>query len=273
MFEVKRHRLDGVTQDDSPHLGGKLAPRFIVMHYTAGGSALSSVRAIRERGLSAHLFLDRDGGVIQTVPFNTAAFHAGPSTWRGFDGLNQHAIGIEIANFGFLDRQTSDGWTRSGLGRVFPPHQVVVARHKGGGALMGWEAYTDAQLTALDRIVAALMKAYPDIQEVVGHDDISPGRKVDPGPAFPMARFQGLSGAAGSGRLTDNDLGLFEVVVRDSLNLRGGPGTGFAVLRALAAGTRLRVLRESGDWRQVDLQSDGTPDGFVHGDFLRRIGA
>ncbi|TQF84842.1 SH3 domain-containing protein [Elioraea sp. Yellowstone] len=272
MLEVKRNRLDGITFEESPHVGGRITPRFIVMHYTAGGSALSSVRAIRDRGLSAHLFVDRDGGIIQTVPFNVAAFHAGPSSWRGFDGLNRHAIGIEIANFGFLDRQTSEGWTRAGL-RIFAPHEVMVAAHRNGGPVMAWELYPEAQLRALDAIVAALRAAYPTIQEVVGHDDISPGRKLDPGPAFPMARYQNQGGAAGSGTLRDDDLGAFEVTVRDSLNLRGGPGTGFAVLKSLAPGTRLRVLREAGEWRQVDLQGDGTPDGFVHGAFLRRIGA
>lgn len=272
MLVIKRNRLDGITFDESPHTGGKITPRFIVMHYTAGGSALSSVRAIRDRGLSAHLFVDRDGGIIQTVPFNVAAFHAGPSSWRGFDGLNQHAIGIENANFGFLDRQTSDGWTRTGL-RIFSPHEVMVAAHKNGGPAIAWELYPEAQLKALDAIVAALREAYPTIQEVVGHDDISPGRKVDPGPAFPMSRYQNQGGAAGSGTLRDDDLGEFEVVVRDSLNLRGGPGTGFAVLKSLAPGTKLRVLREAGEWRQVDLKGDGTPDGFVHGAFLRRLGA
>ena len=140
------------------------------------------------------------------------------------------------------------------------------------GRPMGWSEPFVRDGT-LDAIVAALREAYPTIQEVVGHDDISPGRKVDPGPAFPMSRFQNQGGAAGSGTLRDNDLGEFEVVVRDTLNLRGGPGTGFAVLKALKPGTKLRVLREAGEWRQVDLQGDGTPDGFVHGDFLRRIGS
>ena len=154
MLDVKRHRFEGIQFDESPHVGGKITPRFIVMHYTAGGSALSSVRAIRERGLSAHLFVDRDGGIIQTVPFNVAAFHAGPSSWRGFDGLNQHSIGIENANFGFFDRRTSDGWTRTGL-RTFASHEVLVARHKNGGPEMAWELYPEAQLRALDAIVAA----------------------------------------------------------------------------------------------------------------------
>lgn len=266
------HRLDGVPFDKSPHTGGKLDLRFIVMHYTAGFSALGSVQAIKDRGLSAHLFVERDGSVIQTVPFNTVAFHAGPSTWRGFDGLNQFSIGIEIANVGFLDQRVAGGWTRSGMSRVFADDQVMVAAHRNGGPTIAWELYPDAQLKAVAEITLALRDAYPEIQEVVGHDDISPRRKTDPGPAFPMARFQSLGGAAGSGTLADNDLGQFEVVVRDDLNLRGGPGTGFAILAKLLPGQKLRVLREDGEWRLVDLQGNGQPDGFVHGAFLRRVG-
>ncbi|NGM20617.1 SH3 domain-containing protein [Roseomonas stagni] len=273
-MQVKRNRLEGVPFDATPHVGGRITPRFIVMHYTAGGSALGSVRAIRDRGLSAHLFVERDGSVIQTVEFNVAAFHAGPSAWRGFNGLNGHSIGIEIANLGFLDRRVGDGWTRDGLGRVLAADQVVVARHRNGGPEMGWEAFPEPQLKAVEAITLALRAAYPTIQEVVGHDDIAPARKVDPGPAFPMRRFQALGGgAAGSGSLAENDFGEFEVVVRDELNLRGGPGPAFAVVAKLAPGTKLRVLREEGDWRLVDLQGDGVQDGFVHGAFLRRLGS
>lgn len=273
-MQVKRHRLEGVTFDPSPHHGGTIVPRFIVMHYTAGGSALGSVRAIRDRGLSAHLFVERDGAVIQTVNFNMLAHHAGPSTWRGFNGLNGHSIGIEIANVGFLDKPVAGGWTREDLRRVYAPEEVMVARHRNGGREMAWELFPEAQLQAVAAITLALRDAYPTIQEVVGHDDIAPDRKVDPGPAFPMRRFQTIGGgAAGSGTLAENDLGEFEVVVRDELNLRGGPGPAFAVVKKLPPGTKLRVLREDGDWRLVDLQGDGVQDGFVHGAFLRRIGS
>ncbi|MDO9500446.1 N-acetylmuramoyl-L-alanine amidase [Falsiroseomonas sp.] len=272
-MHIENHRLKDVPFDATPHMGREITPRFLVMHYTAGGSALNSVRAIRNRGLSAHFFVDRDGAIIQTVPCNRLAHHAGPSQWRGHDGLNNCSIGIEIANLGWFDRKEAAGWTRSDLGgRCLPEPEVLIARHRNGGPSMGWEAYPEAQLKALAALTEAIRAAYPSIQEVVGHDDISPGRKLDPGPAFPLARFQHLGGAAGSGTLAENDLGAFEVSSRDNLNLRGGPGTGFTVLGKLAPGTKLRVLREEGDWRLVDLQGDAVPDGFVHGAFLRRIG-
>jgi N-acetylmuramoyl-L-alanine amidase len=271
-MKIANHRLQGVRFDKSNHTGGEIVPKFIVMHYTAGGSMDSSLRGIDSRGLSAHLFVDRDGGIAQTVPFNVKAFHAGPSEWRGFVGLNGHAIGIENCNFGFFDKRTASGWIREGLSRTFAEHEVIVARHKNGGPSIAWEIFPEAQLRALDAIVVALREKYPSIQEVVGHDDISPGRKVDPGPAFPMARFQHLGGAAGSGTLAADDLGRFAVSVRSTLNLRGGPGTDFEVIAALKDGTELRGLFDRGDWIAVDLQGDGVKDGFVHKDFLRRLG-
>jgi N-acetylmuramoyl-L-alanine amidase len=270
---ITDHILEGVAFEKSQHVGGRITPRFLVMHYTAGGTAAGSVKAIANRGLSAHLFVDRDGTVIQTVPFGVMAFHAGESSWRGFEDLNRHSVGIEICNLGWLDERVGGGWTREGLGRVLPDGQVIVARHRNGGKEKGWEIYPETQLQVLEELTKALLAAYPTIQEVVGHDDIAPRRKVDPGPAFPMARFQALAPVSAPPPTIGKDLGLFEVVSKDTLNLRGGPGTDFKVLRSLDPGTTLRVLREDGAWRSVDLEGDGIPDGFVHGAFLRRISA
>ncbi|MBU8544010.1 MULTISPECIES: N-acetylmuramoyl-L-alanine amidase [Roseomonadaceae] len=193
-MRIDNHRLVGANFDPSPRLGGVITPLFLVMHYTAGWSAANSVRAIKQAGLSAHFFVDRDGRVIQTVPCNRAAYHAGVSAWGGHTDLNRHSIGIEIANIGWLNKRVPDGWTRDGLSRAVPVGQVLLAAHRNGGASMAWEVYPEAQLRALDDLTRAILAAYPTIRDVVGHDDISPGRKQDPGPAFPMARFRRLVG-------------------------------------------------------------------------------
>lgn len=274
-MKIAKHRLADVPFVGSSFTRGKMVPQFIVMHYTAGASAASSIKAIADRGLSAHLFIDRDGAITQTVPFDTVAFHAGVSEWRGHVGLNKNAIGIEMANLGLFDVKTSTGWTRQGLGRVFKDDEVLVAPHRRGGPVRAWELFPEVQVTAALEVASLLRGAYETVQEIVGHDDISWPRKSDPGPAFPMERFKNLAGGAqNTAELRADDLGRFEVVVRDGddLRLRGGPGTSFAIKQSLKPGTSLRVRRVDGDWAEVDLQGDGIPDGFVHKSFIRRTG-
>lgn len=189
---IQDHRLGIAAFNASPHVGGIIVPRFIIMHYTAGGTAANSVGAIARRGLSAHFFVDRDGAIIQTVPCNREAYHAGESAWQGYRDLNSHSIGIEVANLGWFDQREGDGWTRDGFSRVMPASAVMVARHRNGGRAMAWELFPEVQLRALDELTRALLAAYPTILDVAGHDEVAPNRKVDPGPAFPIARYRAM---------------------------------------------------------------------------------
>ena len=105
--------------------------------------------------VSAHLLIRRDGAVIQYVPFDHRAWHAGESRFRGRSRCNDFSVGIEL---------------------------------EGGDDV----PYEPAQYEALDGIVRALRAAYPTIGEdcIVGHCDIAPGRKTDPGEAFDWARLK-----------------------------------------------------------------------------------
>lgn len=181
------HWLKGVTRDALP--GGSVmnVRRFLVIHFTSGASAQSSVNFWKSReakGACAHLVIDRDGSVIQCRPFNLTCGHAGRSKWhdmtgRTFNGLNGCSIGIELANAG-------DNPTLAARWSSLP---LVTARHKNGGPLTQWEAYPEAQLAACESIAKALVARY-NLDDVIGHEDIAPDRKVDPGPAFPMARLR-----------------------------------------------------------------------------------
>lgn len=167
--------------------------RFLVWHYTAGASAVSSIEFWKTpdaAGASAHLVIDRDGTIYQCRPFNTTCGHAGKSTWvdpktgKRYDGLNSCSIGIEIANGG-------DSYPRK-----FSKLAPLKARHRNGGPEREWESYPEAQLAAVEEVSKLLVKRY-NLDDAIGHEDIAPTRKTDPGPAFPMQEMREACGFAG----------------------------------------------------------------------------
>ena len=275
-FSIRSHKLhrDGraVETIKSRYTGGAFPapPRFLVVHFTFGDSARSSAEWFDDPdnpGSSAHLVIEREGSVIQCVPFDTVAWHAGKSTWKGISGLNRHSIGIELANWGYLKRHDG-GWT-SYTGKLIP--NPVLAVHKNGNPdastqPIGWEPFPEAQFTSLVEIVRVLVQTY-GITEIVGHDDIAPTRKWDPGPAFDMARLRAL---VFGGRGDDGD-DVLVVEPASGLNLRKGPGANFEVIRLLPAGTRVKPLGQEGKWYEVSvLDTAGAPvdTGWVHGGYL-----
>ncbi len=118
-----------------------------------------SFAAIAGLEVSAHLLIRRDGGLVQYVPFHHRAWHAGVSCYAGRERCNDFSIGIEL-----------EGCDQ----RPFSAEQY-------------------ARLGAVGR---TLMAAYPGLsrERVVGHSDIAPGRKTDPGPCFDWPRLRSLLG-------------------------------------------------------------------------------
>lgn len=108
-------------------------------------------RDIHALKVSAHFFIRRDGELIQFVPCSQRAWHAGISQWDGRERCNDYSIGIEL--------EGSDD-----------------------------EAFEHVQYAALNALLALLRRTYP-IRAVVGHSDIAPGRKTDPGPHFDWSRI------------------------------------------------------------------------------------
>lgn len=192
-FTISNHRLAGVPYVPSPNSGGALRPKFLVIHYTAGGPGFDTAAyfATHAAKASAHLVIRRDGTPIQCVPFNMRAWHAGQSRWTAADGrsyadLNHHAIGIELENFGVL-RKSGGGWLSWNGQEV--DGTVIEARHKYGSPDGGWEAFPEVQVESAAAAARAICAAY-GIGEILGHDDIAPGRKSDPGPAWDMDGFR-----------------------------------------------------------------------------------
>jgi N-acetylmuramoyl-L-alanine amidase len=107
-FTIKNHKLlwdnKAVEFIKSASIGAALPnpTRILVMHFTYGASARSSAEWFRNPanpGSSAHVVVDRNGSVIQCVPFDTIAWHARKSRWKELVGLNNHALSIEMANW------------------------------------------------------------------------------------------------------------------------------------------------------------------------------
>lgn len=189
-----KHTLAEAEQDILP--GGSPMPirRFAIIHFTAGWSAKSSVefwKTPAAKGAGAHVIIDRNGAMTQCRPFDRTAGHAGASKWhdsrKTYEGLNSCSIGIELANCGDLSRID---YPIAGMGTLAGrPIPRMSARHKNGGPIKQWETYTESQMLTLIALCQSLKARY-NLDDIVGHDDIAPNRKSDPGPAFDMARLR-----------------------------------------------------------------------------------
>ena len=185
-FSIVNHRLVGggvihlVCEKNRRTLG---EPEMIILHYTAGTDAMSSAKFLvrPEVKASAHLVIGRDGQVIQLVPFNIEAWHAGKSSYKGRSELNRYSIGIELDNLGKL--RFSGNLFVAECGRVVPPDEVYT--DCSGDHPTYWHRYTERQIRVLQEICSLLVETYP-IRDVVGHSVITP-RKIDPGPALEFA--------------------------------------------------------------------------------------
>lgn len=159
----------------------------IIYHYTAGDRQSDTVKYFQDPAskVSAHYVVGRDGKVVQMVPLNRAAWHAGESNLAGTAGVNNFSIGIEICNWGKLTKKDDKFYVWSG-----EPYRGP-APVRAAGAY--WEPYTDAQYKSLARLTTVLLAKYA-IRHITGHSDIAlpKGRKIDPGAAFDYQRIKQL---------------------------------------------------------------------------------
>lgn len=279
-MDIENNRLSGVPFTELKHRPMAAKPRYIVLHNTAGGSMDGSISHLKSVGFSYHVLVDRGGKAVQCVPFDRAAGHAGKSNWKGREGLNGFSIGVSAANWGQLSPQPGGQFFNRGkngkpITSVLSSDQVVVARHQNGGGELGWEKYPEAQVATMVEVCKALIDAFPSIVDIIGHDDIAVGRKVDPGPALPMHRFHALVPQR------KNDRGpRFRVnTPGDTLTLRRAPVADASAILLLSDGQDVRLRSrayryvsptqavESG-WASVDMDEDLRHDGFVNAKFL-----
>lgn len=193
-MKIKNHLLVAEDGDtflfrESPNQSALISPSYLIMHYTAGTTLEEVVEWFLdpEAQSSAHLVIGRAGEIVQMVPFNKKAWHAGVSSWGLLRDLNQHSIGIELVNAGKLKRRGDGAWI-SWANVVIPDHEVGAQSHGLDGESLGWHKYTFEQIMSAIKIASLLHEAYRFLG-VLGHQDVSPGRKLDPGPLFPLQSF------------------------------------------------------------------------------------
>lgn len=188
-----RRTFKSMIDDWSPHFWkGRTATDCLVLHYTANESLAEAVAMMRARGVSAHYIVGIDGETRRLVRERDRAWHAGQSAWNGKDQVNQRSIGIELVNFGWGEaleqghiRRTEDGEQRLAAS---PPGAVRDDRPASAGFV--WAAFPEAQMLAVLELVRAVVgRQKLDPTQVIGHEHIAPGRKRDPGPAFPWPRI------------------------------------------------------------------------------------
>jgi len=279
-MKIKNHRLYQDNRSIVPfqkttNQGTKLKgskPEFIIIHYTAGPTAKNTIDWFKNKhaSASAHLVVGHDGSITQMVRFDTVGWHAGRSSWKDINGLNRFSVGIEIANWGALMGQS--GHWRSWTGAPVTDDRVIVAAHRNQpNRKRAWEIFDTEQIETTLEIIRTLASHY-DIEpdNVLGHDDISPARKTDPGPAWDMERFR----AKVFGRRDDDGiLDLFEVTASHGLNLRVGPGVRHDKVQTLTKGIRVSVIDTAGLWWFVASIKDGEENntGWVHSRWLSRV--
>lgn len=278
---IENHTLSGDSVDDAfidcPKHGGKLSgPSTLIIHYTGGASAYSSADWLCRSNVSAsaHVIIDRVSGTIyQLVPFDTVAWHAGDSSFTFADGttksgFNAFSIGIELDNAGPLTK-TSAGY-QAGFGRVYSEAETLCATHKHHAEPRYWHTYSEVQIAVLRELARLLAATYP-IRYVLGHDDVAPSRKIDPGPAFPMESFRTFvleSDRDGSGPdPRDAQTGR---VTAHRLNIRSGPSAGEEkVANPLHRNQEVRVVERKDGWYRVRTEIEG----WVYGSHVEIEGA
>ena len=136
-----------------------LSVDMLVLHYTGMRSAADALARLRDpaSGVASHYVVDEDGLVFRLVDEDRRAAHAGVSFWRGHEALNDRSIGIEIVN---------------------PGHE------------WGYRPFPQAQIEAVEALCAGILERHPiPGRNVVGHSDVAPDRKQDPGELFPWRRL------------------------------------------------------------------------------------
>ena len=265
-MQIKDHRLKNGNVKFVPTKkhGIKFStnlPDTIIVHYTATRSVEAAVDTLAksEKKASAHLVVGKNDEIVQIVDFDTIAWHAGRSEYKGRKGFNKYSIGIEIDNPGWLKR-TGNRFT-TWYEKEVDISDVVEARHRNPETdERFWHRYTEKQIEVVEEICETLASTY-DIKHILGHEEISPGRKQDPGPAFPLDKIRNniLAADRDQEEGAKDEFPIDGVVnVNNSLNIRALPFAGAEkVARPIRNKQKVTIIEEENGWYRVRTEITG----------------
>lgn len=263
MYTIKNHLLknDNVIVDLVPNKDSGVFKELdtLIAHYTAGHTTKSAYDTLKDpkKEACAHLILGRDGKWIQLVPFNMITWHAGESKWRDRVGINKYSIGIEIVNAGPLER-TSAGY-KTWYGSIIPTSEVIKAKHVNEKVERYWQTYTEEQISEFIKVTKLLKETY-NLKYLLGHSDIAPTRKTDPGPAFPIDNIR--SNIFSGNRKDIKPLPKSGVVNTDQLNVRLEPSISSPPICILMGGKTVQITDQTDEYYEINLT------GFVKKEFI-----
>lgn len=252
-MRLKNHKIEGIEFIRAKLRGDIITPSIVVLHDTAGRLTPFNSRdyLAGTTKASVHFVVEVDGTVSQLVETNRLAGHAGQSSYHGRANCNGFSVGVEIVNPGKLTR-TNGGSAVSWFGQEFGYGSAQLADvetpEHGKGA---WMPYPAAQIEGLISLLEALFDGIKTLKDITTHWYISPGRKVDTNPLFPLesirARILGrddpamTEAEAGSAPARDGEY--VRVAAVSGLNLRRWPSFNPNVLVTVPDRAELPVLR------------------------------
>ncbi|MDO5631116.1 MAG: N-acetylmuramoyl-L-alanine amidase [Paracoccus sp. (in: a-proteobacteria)] len=258
-MNIKNHKLTGVEYQQARWIGPEITPEIVILHDTASsikkGAAAGYLRDNPAK-VSVHFVIEIDGTIIQQVPVNRRANHAGASSFHGRSGCNDFSIGIELVNPGKMSA-VAPGVGRTWFGAAIhkDPVQGIEIREAateqhGTGV---WMDYPIKQITALCQLLAVLFSDIPTLRDITTHWYVSPGRKIDTNPLLPLeevrAHILGCDDPADvvaedqSTETVSSDLVQIDAP-GDGLNLRRWPSFNPNVLTTIPHEAVVPVLRE-----------------------------
>ena len=163
-------------------------PDAIIIHFTSSQSKKATVNWFlnSQSKTSQHFVIDTNGMVTQMVSLDSIAWAAGRSEYDGRTGWNKYSINIVLVNPGLLNPIGNK--YMSWFGAIYDSDEIILTNHKNdkpGTLATGWKKFSKEQIETVFKLSKFLSEKY-EIKYVLGHDEVAPFRKVDPGPLFPI---------------------------------------------------------------------------------------